>query len=79
MITTCPYISLLYPNPTSSRINVKSDKSISRLRVFDIFGRLVMKTTQIQNINIEKFNPGIYSVELIFLDGSFTTHKILKY
>ncbi len=74
-----PYISLLYPNPTSSRINVKSDKSISRLRVFDFFGRLVMKTTQIQNINIEKFNPGIYSVELIFLDGSFTTHKILKY
>ena len=74
-----PYISLLYPNPTSSKINVKSDKSISRLRVFDIFGRIVMKTTQIQNINIEKFNPGIYSVELIFLDGSFTTQKILKY
>ena len=74
-----PYISLLYPNPTSSKINVKSDKSISRLRVFDIFGRIVMKTTQTQNINIEKFNPGIYSVELIFLDGSFTTQKILKY
>ena len=74
-----PYTSLLYPNPTSSKINVKSDKSISRLRVFDIFGRIVMKTTQIQNINIEKFNPGIYSVELIFLDGSFTTRKILKY
>ena len=74
-----PYISLLYPNPTSSRINVKSDKSISRLRVFDIFGRIVMKTNQTQNINIEKFNPGVYSVELIFLDGSFTTQKILKY
>ena len=74
-----PYISLLYPNPTSSKINVKSDKSISRLRVFDIFGRIVMKTNQTQNINIEKLNPGIYSVELIFLDGSFTTHKILKY
>ena len=74
-----PYTSLLYPNPTSSKINVKSDKSISRLRVFDIFGRIVMKTNQTQNINIEKFNPGIYSVELIFLDGSFTTQKILKY
>jgi len=74
-----PYISLLYPNPTSSKINVKSDKSISRLRVFDIFGRIVMKTTQTQNINIEKFNPGIYSVELMFLDGSFTTQKIIKY
>ena len=74
-----PYISLLYPNPTSSKINVKSDKSISRLRFFDIFGRIVMKTTQTQNINIEKFNPGIYSVELMFLDGSFTTQKIIKY
>ena len=74
-----PYISLLYPNPTSSKINVKSNKSISRLRVFDIFGRIVMKTNQTQNINIEKFNPGVYSVELIFLDGSFTTQKILKY
>ena len=74
-----PYISLLYPNPTSSKINVKSDKSISRLRIFDVFGRIVMKTSQTQNINIEKFNPGIYSVELMFLDGSFTTQKIIKY
>ena len=74
-----PYISLLYPNPTSSKINVKSDKSISRLRIFDVFGRIVMKTSQTQNINIEKFNPGIYSVELMFLDGSFTTKKIIKY
>ena len=74
-----PYIPLLYPNPTSSKINVKSDKSISRLRIFDIFGRIVLKTSQTQNINIEKFNPGIYSVELMFLDGSFTTQKILKY
>ncbi len=73
------YIPLLYPNPTSSKINVKSDKSISRLRIFDIFGRIVLKTSQTQNINIEKFNPGIYSVELMFLDGSFTTQKILKY
>ena len=74
-----PYISLLYPNPTSSKINVKSDKSISRLRIFDVFGRIVLKTSQTQNINIEKFNPGIYSVELMFLDGSFTTQKIIKY
>lgn len=74
-----PYISLLYPNPTSSKINVKSDKSISRLRIFDVFGRIVIKTSQTQNINIEKFNPGIYSVELMFLDGSFTTQKIIKY
>ena len=74
-----PYISLLYPNPTSSKINVKSDKSISRLRIFDVFGRIVMKTSQTQNINIEKFNPGIYSVELMFSDGSFTTQKIIKY
>ena len=31
------------------------------------------------NINIEKFTPGIYSVDLMFLDGSFATKKIIKY
>ena len=74
-----PYISLLYPNPTSSKINVKSDKSISQLRIFDVFGRIVLKTSQTKNINIEKFTPGIYSVDLMFLDGSFATKKIIKY
>lgn len=74
-----PFLFALYPNPTSSKINVKSDKSISRLRIFDVFGRLILKTIQTENINIEKFTPGIYSVELIFLDGSFATKKIIKY
>ena len=74
-----PFIFVLYPNPTSSKINVKSDKSISQLRIFDIFGRMVLKTNQTKNINIEKFTPGIYSVDLMFLDGSFATKKIIKY
>ena len=74
-----PFIFVLYPNPTSSKINVKSDKSISQLRIFDIFGRIVLKTNQTKNINIEKFNPGIYSVDLMFLDGSLATKKIIKY
>ena len=74
-----PFIFVLYPNPTSSKINVKSDKSISQLRIFDIFGRIVLKTNQTKNINIEKFTPGIYSVDLMFLDGSFATKKIIKY
>ena len=74
-----PFIFVLYPNPTSSKINVKSDKSISQLRIFDVFGRIVLKTSQTKNINIEKFTPGIYSVDLMFLDGSFATKKIIKY
>ena len=70
---------MLFPNPTSSEINIKSDKSIFQLRIYDSYGKLIIKSGQTQNINIEKFPQGIYTFELKFTDGSFSTKKIIKY
>ena len=77
--TSLPYNLMLFPNPTSSEINIKSDKSIFRLRIYDSYGKLIIKSGQTQNINIEKFPQGIYTFELKFTDGSFSTKKIIKY
>ena len=77
--TSLPYNLMLFPNPTSSEINIKSDKSIFQLRIYDSYGKLIIKSGQTQNINIEKFPQGIYTFELKFTDGSFSTKKIIKY
>jgi len=53
----------VYPNPSSDFINIKSDKRISKIELYDIKGQLLKskigKTTT-NTINVIDFDPGIY-------------------
>ena len=65
----------LYPNPASSVINVRIDanthNNMTTLIIYDVSGRVVHKEqffrnqyTIIRQINVEKFLPGTYVVEI---------------
>lgn len=76
------YNTIIYPNPTKDFINISSDQIISKIEVTDINGRLLLSTDKIKsnnyNINLCPFLKGMYILKIIYNDGKFNNHKIIK-
>jgi hypothetical protein len=72
----------IYPNPTSGVINITGKPLFERVGVIDMTGREVIREeslgemTQI-NLNLSSFHSGVYFVR-IYVDGVFTTQKVVK-
>ncbi|MCX6292244.1 MAG: T9SS type A sorting domain-containing protein [Bacteroidetes bacterium] len=75
----------VFPNPTTGIFNLKlkdeNDRVIS-VRVEDIFGKMVFKTTAsfktITEIDLKTFSPGLYFVYVQTEKKKFLTAKIIK-
>jgi len=69
-----------HPNPTSSRINI-SAKSISRIEVYDLFGKQLFSNDyparQNTSIDLENFLNGVYLLKVTF-DAGASTIKVVK-
>ena len=69
---------LVYPNPTSSILNLKVDnQQIQEVKIYNLTGKEVFKTSEIENINISQLSSGIYFIQ-IKTDTNTFTKKILK-
>lgn len=68
----------LYPNPTSDYLNIRSDKNIKKVELFDISGKLVL-SSKLENhrISVGKFPKGIYIVK-IYTDNEVLSSKFIK-
>ena len=68
----------LYPNPTSDYLNIKSDKNIKKVELFDMSGKLVLSSKlENQKISVGKFPKGIYVVK-IYTDTEVLSSKFIK-
>lgn len=72
---------ILYPNPTSGRLQLTSSRKISTgsimaVSVYDTMGSLALSTTiqPTQEIDLTALNDGVYLIEIIS-DGSRTLHR----
>lgn len=87
-MSECPALSVatanelsfdVYPNPAKNRIYVASNLQESQIQVYDITGKLVLKT-QMQfgenAIDISAMAPGVY-VARILADGKSQTKKLI--
>ena len=54
----------LYPNPTSSTINIASEIQIDAVEIFNTLGQSVLKTKNQNNIKINHLNTGLYLVKI---------------
>jgi hypothetical protein len=55
----------VYPNPASEVIYIQSDKNISKVNIYDVTGRLVYHSSQLQeSINVSKLSAGIHFLEV---------------
>ena len=73
----------VYPNPTSSILNIQSKLSatISEVNVYDILGKqLLNKKMNIATAEIDmtNYSPGLYLLEVVSENNQKSIHKIIK-
>jgi len=68
---------LVYPNPASDEIFIKSETNLTSVKIYDIFGREVICSMHLQpnsiSINIRNLAAGSYHI--LINDGNLSTHK----
>ena len=69
----------IYPNPTNDLINIdtKGNNQYLSANVYDIFGKLLINTNN-SKISLNKFEDGVYILEITTPTNTFTT-RIIKH
>ncbi len=69
----------IFPNPTSNYLNIKSPTvAITKISIFDPQGKKVLiKTNNLDNINVSNLNRGIYFLKLETSQSTLTKKIIL--
>ncbi len=70
----------IFPNPFTSKVNIKAGKALKTVSVYDIYGRL-LKEQKVSDMEIEldmsTFSNGAYLLKLNYGDSS-SVHRIVK-
>ncbi|HPW66178.1 MAG TPA: leucine-rich repeat domain-containing protein [Salinivirgaceae bacterium] len=80
-IEDIPQISVIvYPNPTSDFLNIKSNTPICSFELYDVLGKLVQNNTEMFNpecvIDVSSLTCGIYFIRLHTTNG-IAEHKVM--
>ena len=71
----------IYPNPSSTLININSVDVISSVVIYDLLGKKVFNDSPNQKVfslDISSFNNDIYIVEFTYINGENVFSKIIK-
>lgn len=55
---------IIYPNPTSDQLNINSNQSIDKIRIYSILGMKVLETEWQEKINVSGLAPGVYFIKV---------------
>ena len=69
---------IVFPNPTSQFITIESDKTVEKVNLYAVDGKLILQSTETKKIDVSKFSPGIIIVEVYFRNGEIAHSKIYK-
>lgn len=67
----------MFPNPANTVLNIETEKTISKIEIFNVQGELV-KTANTKNVQIQELSGGIYFVKVIFNDNNVGITKVIK-
>ncbi len=70
----------IYPNPTSNKLNIKTDKTIDieKIAIFNIIGKKLIETT-LTTINVADLENGVYIIKLYGKDETlYHTQSFVK-
>ncbi len=74
--------TILYPNPASSFVNIKSSGSIRSINIYNMQGQVVKQleglNSKALSLNLSELNKGLYLMQLQGQDGKINMHKIIK-
>ena len=70
----------LFPNPTSSLLNFKSDSQIEMIKVYNLLGEVILskEVKRMSQIDISGLSKGIYLVEFEFSSADKSVKRIVK-
>lgn len=66
----------LYPNPARASVHIQAPATALSISIRNIAGQLVYHGTE-TDIPVAAYQPGIYSLCIIFRDGTSTTEKLI--
>lgn len=75
-ITELEEISL-YPNPTTSYFEIKTDYDIELVELFDLTGKMILSVKNKKKIDILNITSGVYLVKIYF-NNTYVSSKIIK-
>lgn len=67
---------IVFPNPATNFVSIKSEKAIQKLEVFDSFGKLMLTANNGNKINISQWQKGLYYIR-INMDEKCITKKLM--
>ncbi|MFC2115985.1 aryl-sulfate sulfotransferase [Bacteroidota bacterium] len=71
----------IYPNPVNDLLEINSDRTIIRLEIYDIHGRLIRfkeEPGKSFSISLESAETGIFILRIYYPDGSTSRSMIMK-
>jgi hypothetical protein len=67
---------IIYPNPTSDIVNIKTTAIFTTIKVIDFSGRTCLRTKDTR-ISLSHLNPGIYSIEITLQNNASLSQKLI--
>lgn len=71
----------IYPNPATDFINISGLNGKETIKLYDVTGKTLQRFVnqhEMMQISIEKYNIGVYYIQIISNEGSVLTYKIVK-
>ncbi|WP_192579182.1 T9SS type A sorting domain-containing protein [Dyadobacter aurulentus] len=72
----------IYPNPVSvgKKLNLTIGDlgTVRSIQFFDSAGKMVLQSPVARTIDTDRLIPGLYIMQITFLDGSVSTHRVVK-
>ena len=69
----------IYPNPVNNYINIYSNNEISKIEIYDLFGKklLVKEKENLKRVKLSQLSSGVYLVK-IFSRKMIEVKRIIK-
>jgi hypothetical protein len=73
---TKPIEIMLYPNPSSDLVYVKTTETITSVQVVDVSGRVCLNSDQ-TNLSLGHLTNGVYTIEVKMPNNNYYSQKII--
>jgi len=71
----------IYPNPVNSILNVQASQPITKIEIFDVFGKklqTIINDSALIHLKMDSYAKGIYFLKIYGGEMSFKVEKVIK-
>ncbi len=69
---------IVYPNPASDFINIKTNLFIQKVELYDFLGKQVLKRTNTNSINFNRLPKGVYLLYMYSINKKYHKKIVIK-